>query len=144
MTTTMAPADATAIERLRALAGELLARDAWPRERLVAHQRERLRATLTHAVAASPYYREALGPHATDEDVDLATLPVLTKETLLARFDEIVTDPRIRLADVEAHLAGPDAGELLRGKYRVSRPRARPGCAGSWCSTATTWRWAPR
>jgi phenylacetate-CoA ligase len=130
MTTTMAPADATAIERLRALAGELLARDAWPRERLVAHQRERLRATLTHAVAASPYYREALGPHATDEDVDLATLPVLTKETLLARFDEIVTDPRIRLADVEAHLAGPDAGELLRGKYRVFSTSGTTGLRG--------------
>ena len=68
-----APAPPAGIDELRALTRELLAHDAWPRERLVGHQRERLRATLRHAVVASPYYREVLGPDAGAPDVDLAS-----------------------------------------------------------------------
>ncbi len=117
MTTTIAaPAG---IEELRARAAGLLAHDTWTRERLLAHQRERLLATLRHAVTASPYYREVLGPDATAPDVDLAALPTLSKETLSAHFDAIVTDPCVRLAGVEAHLAGPDAAEPYLDRYRV-------------------------
>jgi phenylacetate-coenzyme A ligase PaaK-like adenylate-forming protein len=117
MTTTIAPA--AGIDELRARAADLLAHDTWTRERLVAHQRERLLATLRHAVTASPYYREVLGPDATAPDVELATLPTLSKETLSAHFDAIVTDPSVRLAGVEAHLAGPDATEPYLDRYRV-------------------------
>jgi phenylacetate-coenzyme A ligase PaaK-like adenylate-forming protein len=130
MTAAMAAPGTTAVERIRALAGELLAHDAWSRARLLDHQRERLRATLRHAIAASPYYREALGPSANDEDVDLAALPVLTKETLVARFDDIVTDSRIRLADLEAHLAGPDAAAPYLGAYRVFSTSGTTGLRG--------------
>jgi phenylacetate-coenzyme A ligase PaaK-like adenylate-forming protein len=130
MTATMAPPDPTAIERIRALAGELLAHDTWSREELERHQRERLLATLRHAVAASPYYREAIGPDATAPDVDLAALPVLTKETLVERFDEIVTDRRVRLAEVEAHLAGPHADEPFLGAYRAFSTSGTTGLRG--------------
>jgi phenylacetate-coenzyme A ligase PaaK-like adenylate-forming protein len=130
MTATMTSPDAAAIERIRTLAGELLAHDAWSRDELERHQRERLVHTLRHAVAASPYYREALGPDATAPDVDLAALPVLTKETLVERFDEIVTDERIRLAGIEAHLAGPHAGELFLGTYRVFSTSGTTGLRG--------------
>jgi phenylacetate-coenzyme A ligase PaaK-like adenylate-forming protein len=130
MTATMAPPDRAAIDRIRALAGELLAHDAWSREQLERHQRERLLAVLRHAVAASPYYRETLGRAATAADVDLAALPVLTKETLLERFDEIVTDPRIRRAGVEAHMAGPTAGEPFLGAYRVFSTSGTTGLRG--------------
>ena len=51
-------------DRLRMVVGELLQRDHWSREQLVAHQQERLRELLVHAVSASPYYREALGADA--------------------------------------------------------------------------------
>jgi phenylacetate-coenzyme A ligase PaaK-like adenylate-forming protein len=119
MSAAAAPAPPAGIDELRALTRDLLAHDAWPRERLVGHQRERLRATLRHAVAASPYYREVLGPDATAPDVDLASVPILRKETLVERFDDIVTDPRLRLADLEAHLAGPDAEQPYLGAYRA-------------------------
>jgi phenylacetate-CoA ligase len=130
MTATMAPPDPAAIDRIRALAGELLAHDAWSREELERHQRERLLATVRHAAAASPYYREALGPAATAPDVDLAALPVLTKDTLVERFDEIVTGPRVRLAGVEAHLAGPDAAQPYLGAFRVFSTSGTTGLRG--------------
>jgi phenylacetate-coenzyme A ligase PaaK-like adenylate-forming protein len=40
---------------------ELLARDHWTRDELLAYQEERVRALITHAVTRSPYYREVLG-----------------------------------------------------------------------------------
>jgi hypothetical protein len=65
MNATMAPSRPAGVEELRALTAELLRHDGWSREYLLAHQRERLLATLRHAVAASPYYREVLGAGAT-------------------------------------------------------------------------------
>jgi phenylacetate-CoA ligase len=97
-----AVAPASSLQRLQALAGELAARDAWPRERLLAHQREALRAVLDHATAASPYYREALGPDASSRP--LSDLPTLPKQTLVEQWDRIVCDQALRLADVEAHV----------------------------------------
>ena len=72
-----AVAPASALQRLQGLARELAARDAWPRERLLAHQREALRAVLDHATACSPYYREAL--------VSEAPTPTREKPTLVSR-----------------------------------------------------------
>jgi phenylacetate-CoA ligase len=119
MTATAPPAPSAELERLRALAAELLGHDAWSRERLLAHQRARLRDLLRHAAAASPYYREAIGSAAEDPEPDLAALPVLTKETLVERFDDIVTDPRLRRADIDAHLAGPAAAAPYLGDYAL-------------------------
>jgi len=118
------------IERVRALAGELIAHDRWTRERLLAHQRERLRAVLRHAAAHSPYYRDTLGPAAAAPDVDLAALPTLSKAALVEHFDAIVTDRRLRAADIEAHLAGPRAAEPFLGRYSLFSTSGTTGLRG--------------
>jgi len=93
-------------------------RERWPRERLDAYQREQLDNIVRYALSNSPYYREALGPAARGE-INLSEFPVLSKSTLIAEFDRIVTDPRLRLVDVERHLASEHAAEPLFGEYRV-------------------------
>jgi hypothetical protein len=118
-TTTSATTTSSPAERLRPLAGAQLARDGWSRDRLLDHQGERLRALITHAVAASPYYREVLGPDAASGDVPLQELPTLPKATLMDNFDRIVTEPGLRRADLEAHLAGPGADQPYLGRYRL-------------------------
>jgi phenylacetate-CoA ligase len=130
MTATVVPSRPAGVEELRAVCGELLAHDGWSREHLLAHQRERLLATLRHAVTASPYYREVLGPDAAAPAVDLRDLPTLRKETLVERFDDIVTDPRLRLAGIEAHLAGPDAEKPYLGRYRAFSTSGTSGMRG--------------
>jgi hypothetical protein len=55
MTATTSTSTPSTQDRLRALAGEQLARDRWSRDRLLAFQAERLRALIARAVAASPY-----------------------------------------------------------------------------------------
>jgi phenylacetate-CoA ligase len=104
--------------RIEALAAQMLERERWPRAQLLAFQRRRLREIVRHAVANSPYYRSVIGD-AGNGEIRLHQLPVLTKTTLMAEFDRIVTDPRLRLADAERHLAGERAREPLFGKYRV-------------------------
>jgi phenylacetate-CoA ligase len=137
--TTTAPTDAAAstqAEQLRALAGAQLARDRWSRDRLLAFQSEWLRAVIAHAVAASPYYRDLLGPDAASGDVPLAELPTLPKPTLMDNFDRIVTDPRLRREEVEAHLAGPEAGRPLLGRYRVFTTAGTTGVRGLFVQDA--------
>ena len=105
-------------KRVEALAAQMLERESWPRDRLLEFQRLRLREIVQHAVAHSPYYREVIGDVGND-DIRLDRLPILTKTTLMAEFDRIVTDRRLRLADAERHLSGERAGEPLFGEYRV-------------------------
>jgi len=104
---------------------ELMPRDRWAREDLLAFQREQVRALITHAIAHSPYYRETLGPDAAERP--LAELPTLPKATMMAEFDRVVTDPRLHLDDLRAHLAGTDPSQSFRGAFRVATTSGTTG-----------------
>src|SRR6266508_5470378 len=81
--------------------------ERWSRQELEAHQARALGELRAHAVAHSPFYRHL---HAGLEDAPLRDLPVVTKADVMGRFDEFVTDPRIRRAAIEDFIvrAGPD------------------------------------
>ena len=135
MTLTTGPGPPTERTRLSELAGELLRRDRWSRERLLGHQQKELRALIRHAVARSPYYREAFGADAADGEVQLTELPTLPKQLLMEQFDRVVTDPRLRLDDVEAHLAGDSPAALLLGDYHVFSTSGTTGLRGVFVQT---------
>jgi phenylacetate-CoA ligase len=128
LTTPINPRAATHLEAL-------LARDRWSREQLITFQHERVRELIEHAAAASPYYREVLGPDALAPDVRLEDLPTLTKATLMEQFDRVVTDPRLRLAAAEAHAAGPEPGGLLGDRYHVFTTSGTTGRRGLFPQT---------
>ena len=107
------------------LEAELMGRDHWTRDNLLTYQRERVRALVSHAVSQSPYYREALGPDAAEQP--LAKLPTLPKATLMAEFDRVVTDPRLRLADLRSHLAADDPSQSFLGAFRVATTSGTTG-----------------
>ena len=120
---------------------ELMARDRWTREELMAFQRERVQALVAHAVTNSPYYREALGTNAAERP--LSELPTLPKATMMAEFDRVVTDPRLRLADLQAHLSGPDPSQSFFGAYRVTTTSGTTGRSSIVAFThdeAAAWR----
>ena len=125
----MADAQVAAIkERVGALTAELLSHDKWSRDQLLEHQQQRLRSVIEFAVANSPFYKETLGPDAAR--VPLDELPTLSKPTLMAEWDRIVTASVLRLADVEAHIAGPDAAQPFAGRYRVFSTAGTTGVRG--------------
>jgi phenylacetate-CoA ligase len=54
-------------------------------------------------------------------------LPVLTRDMLMEYFDELVTDRRVRLADVETHVTSMRGGERFEGRYWINVTSARTG-----------------
>src|SRR5262245_10847041 len=117
---------------------ELMTRDRWTRSQLVAHQERKLRDVLRHAVKASPYYRETIG-HLVARQAPLKDFPILTKKDLVANFDRIVTDRRLRLTDVEQHLAGERAGDLMFGQYRACATGGTSGVRAVIVYDQTAW-----
>ena len=79
----------------------------WDADRLAAHQRQGLRALLRRALEHSPFHARRLGRIDPDrfELSDLAGLPTMSKAEMMAAFDEVVTDRRLRVQIVEEHLA---------------------------------------
>jgi phenylacetate-CoA ligase len=90
------------------LMAEHVQRLRWPAERLRLERRDRLRDLLRVAMASSPWHRERLAGVDPDgfEEADLAGLPPMTKDDLMANWDRVVTDRRLTLDLVEGHLAG--------------------------------------
>lgn len=107
-------------QRARTLrfAAEFAEQETWPRERLLALQRHRLRRMIALAVTQSPYYRDVIGALG-EGPRRLRDFPVLSKSILMAEFDRILTDPRLNRALVEQHLAERGPTVELLGKYHV-------------------------
>ncbi len=80
--------------RLAELLPDFVGRLTWSREQLRGERAARLREVVAVAKARSPWRRARLAPLDADrlDADDLRALPVMTKDDLMAHFDEIVTD----------------------------------------------------
>ena len=113
----------------------------WSAERLSEEREHRLRRLLTIARSKSRWHAERLAAvdleHVTAQD--LSELPVMTKDDLMAHFDEIVTDPRVTRARAEAHLVALTAGHAyLDGECHVVASGGSSGRRGIF-----VWGWEP-
>ena len=99
--------------------------------------RERgLREIRAFAYARSPFYQRL---HRGVVDRPLEELPVVTKTQLMEHFDEVVTDRRIRLADVEAHLSAMAGDARFLDRYRVVATSGSTGVRGIFLSDPREW-----
>lgn len=104
----------------------------------------KLRTLLHHAFSHSAYYRNAFGQRGiAEEDLDkisLHELPVLDKQTLLHRFDEIVTVPGLTQ---EALRAFDENQKVDRrpylGKYHVIHSSGSTGKPGYFVYDEAAW-----
>jgi phenylacetate-coenzyme A ligase PaaK-like adenylate-forming protein len=98
--------------------------ERWTEQRLRGHQARELATLRTYATTRSPFYdRRYIGL----DRAPLAELPVLTKATLMDNFDAIVTDPAIRLADLQAYLDALRGDDRYGGRYWVSATSGSSG-----------------
>jgi phenylacetate-coenzyme A ligase PaaK-like adenylate-forming protein len=97
-------------------------RDRWDARRIVAHQERALGDLRRAAYAGSEFYRRH---HAGLYDAPLAQLPPVTKTDLMNSFDQTVTVPGLRLADVPVGLTRP----LRVGMVSDFQPRLLVGYA---------------
>jgi phenylacetate-CoA ligase len=105
----------TGVEALRARVGATLAdhldvhirRLDWDAGRLEQFQRDGLRRLLIHAVEHSPFHARRLGGIDPErfELEQLRELPVMGKEQMMLRFDELLANRKLTRARVEEHLA---------------------------------------
>lgn len=90
-------------------------------------QQTRLADLVAFVRMHSRYYAERYRDLPAD-GISLHHLPPVMKRDLMARFDHWVTDPAVRLADLEAFIADPErAGELYLGRYLVSHSSGTSG-----------------
>jgi phenylacetate-CoA ligase len=122
--------------RILSLRRQLRSRDSWDRARIDRHQTESLRALRTHSYALSSFYRKH---HAGLFDRPLRELSTVTKAMLMEQFDEVVTDRRIRLADVEQMLRGNDPANLLLDRYRLNATGGTTGRRGLFLFDEAEW-----
>ncbi|MBL8289269.1 MAG: phenylacetate--CoA ligase family protein [Rubrivivax sp.] len=108
----------------------------WSREALRAHQERMLAGLRRFVVERSAFYRAF---HRGLEGRPLHELPVLTKATLMAEFDSVLTEPALRLADLEAHLAGAQAAQPYRGRYTVLSTSGSTGLRGVFVFDRSEW-----
>ena len=88
------------------LSRRLARHDHWSREAILRYRQELLAALVRHAAAYSEFYRELYRGIDLTGPIALDTLPVIDKPLVMANFDPLVTDPRLKLADLQAHLRG--------------------------------------
>src|SRR5262245_43002958 len=75
-------------------------------ERVQRLQRRRLRALLRHATSRSRFYRDKFAGIDFDR-CSISDLPTTTKDELMERFDDVVTDPSIRRVELEKFVDDP-------------------------------------
>ena len=142
----MTTATDTGLDALRARYGEAfgtrlpdhIQRLPWDAERLAGHRRERLRALLACALESSPFHARRLAgiDAGRFEPADLTRLPAMSKEQMMAGFDDLATNRRLTRARVEQHLAAsPAQPSLLFGRYVCLASGGSSGLRGTFVQT---------
>jgi phenylacetate-CoA ligase len=97
----------------------LIKHECWPRASLEELQQRRLADLLDWVTQKSPFYREYRSTHRLGPPYSLGDFPILDKKTYMKHFDQIVTDPRLCLSQLQEHMARVCGDEYYLGEYRV-------------------------
>jgi phenylacetate-coenzyme A ligase PaaK-like adenylate-forming protein len=126
---------------MRSLFPEYIGRLSWPADRLRQEREERLRALVRVAQERSPWHRRRLTgiDPASLTEADLERIPPMTKVDLMAHWDEIVTDPRLTLDLVNAHLSTLSSDRYLFDRYHAIASGGSTGTRGVFVYDWTSW-----
>lgn len=115
---------------------ELGSNDTRPLEELLAARDAEVARLIRYSRDASPFYAEF---HRGLGEAPLAELPVLTKGVMMERFDDLVTDRQIRLADVERYMERLPNAPLILGRYRACSTSGSSGRRGFFVFDQDEW-----
>ncbi len=116
--------DVSMIARVLWLRRGLRGHERWSRAQLEAHQRREAATLRAFAAERSPFYRDF---HRGLDRAPLGELPVITKATVMDNFDQISTDPAVRLADLQAYLDALHGNQPFLGRYWVAATSGSSG-----------------
>ena len=109
---------------------------AWSRAELLRHQQARLTALRRFALERSPFYRRF---HHGLDGRPLSELPVLTKALMMEHFNELVTDPAVRLEEADAFLRSNRNDRLFLNRYTVLSTSGSTGRRGIFLFDRDEW-----
>jgi phenylacetate-CoA ligase len=118
---------------------QVFARERWSRDELDAYQRQRLGALVAHASLRSPFYKVHYGGAIGASAVELQQLPPVSKAVWMGAFDDVITDPALKLTEVEAHVATIRDDRLYRSEYRVMSSSGTTGRRGIYVWNQHDW-----
>lgn len=128
--------DTQLISRVLLRRHTLRGRERWTQAQVRDHQERQLATLRAFTTARSPFYRRL--HHGLDR-APLDELPVLTKTTLMDNYDEISTDPDVRLAALETYLTELHSNERFAGRYWASATSGSSGRRSIIPSDADEW-----
>jgi phenylacetate-CoA ligase len=115
---------------------ELRKHENWTRSQLEASQADGLKQLRAYACAHSPFYQKF---HRGLMDRPLNELPILTKAMLMENFDELVTDPSIRLEKVREFASGNADQRCYLDRYWVTATSGSSGHPGFFLFNQSEW-----
>lgn len=113
--------------------------DQWQRGDLSEFQRRQLSSLVMHAISHSPFYRDLYSRIDIRGGVLLNDLPIINKAIMMENFDRVVTDPRLKLADLQVHIRQLTGDEYYLGEYRVLTTSGSSGMKGVFVSNRREW-----
>ena len=115
----------------------------WSRQELINHQKQRLSSLVQYAVRFSPFYKELYRNVRAEDGINLKDLPVINKAMMMEHFDTFVTDPKLRLQGLQAHISQITRDDpLYLDEYRVHTTSGSTGLKGVFVSNREEWRTA--
>jgi phenylacetate-coenzyme A ligase PaaK-like adenylate-forming protein len=111
---------------------EHIERLTWPADRIAAERERGLRALLRVAKEQSPWHSKRLSHIDPDRatEADLASIQPMTKDEMMANYDAVVTDRRLKREALEAHLEGLTTGAYFLDEYIVVASGGSSGTRG--------------
>jgi phenylacetate-CoA ligase len=127
------------IRKALSIKNDLKAHHKWTRREIEALQQEQLSLLVIHAVRESPFYKERCGDMVKGNRVVLQELPIINKEIMMENFDRMVTDPRLKLAELQAYLEQLTRDDHYLGEYRVFTTSGSTGLKGTYVFSRDEW-----
>lgn len=118
---------------------KLNSHDRWTRGELLNYQHQQLSALVAHAIRHSPFYKELYRNVKTDKGIFLGDLPPINKSTMMDNFDRFVTDPRLKLSELQAYINQLTRDEYYLGEYRVISTSGSSGMKGVFAANRKEW-----
>jgi phenylacetate-CoA ligase len=128
--------DVPMIARVLWLRRGLRGHERWSHAQLEAHQRRELAALRAFTAEHSPFYQTF---HRGLGRAPLGDLPVITKATVMDNFDQISTDPAVRLTELQAYLETLHGNQPFRGRYWVAATSGSSGRKSIIPASAREW-----
>ena len=118
---------------------QLARHEQWSPDDLARHRQQHFDALVRHAIKNSRFYQQHYADVCTDGAIALTSLPITNKKLMMDNFDDVVTDQRLKLADLQEHIQGLEEDAYYLGEYRAVATSGTSGLRGIFVYNRREW-----